>query len=207
MRHTWAIIHLETIPHTLYWLLLHFKQTPPTKLSTVSSAVLNSPAACLALYPGVTITCVWDLCVCVCILCLNGALVGVLIAASIASICVCGWRFPLCTALARVSMGGFQSWLMFVTLLCVCVCLRVHAMWLLRVCKHFILCWLLIILPCLSLSISLSQSMISSIVNSSYYANVSTAKCQEFGRWYKKYKKIKGEQYSLPVLLMLTRGS
>ncbi|XP_003961743.1 DNA-binding protein SATB2 isoform X2 [Takifugu rubripes] len=37
----------------------------------------------------------------------------------------------------------------------------------------------------------LSQSMISSIVNSSYYANVSTIKCQEFGRWYKKYKKIK----------------
>lgn len=35
--------------------------------------------------------------------------------------------------------------------------------------------------------------MISSIVNSSYYANVSTAKCQEFGRWYKKYKKIKGK--------------
>jgi len=43
------------------------------------------------------------------------------------------------------------------------------------------------------LSLSLSQSMISSIVNSSYYANVSTVKCQEFGRWYKKYKKIKGE--------------
>ncbi|KAA0715661.1 DNA-binding protein SATB2 [Triplophysa tibetana] len=39
----------------------------------------------------------------------------------------------------------------------------------------------------------LSQSMISSIVNSSYYANVSTTKCQEFGRWYKKYKKIKGD--------------
>ncbi|KAM6986778.1 DNA-binding protein SATB2 isoform 1-T1 [Aplochiton taeniatus] len=39
----------------------------------------------------------------------------------------------------------------------------------------------------------LSQSMISSIVNSSYYANVSTAKCQEFGRWYKKFKKIKGD--------------
>uniref|UniRef100_A0A8C6TKI3 DNA-binding protein SATB n=1 Tax=Neogobius melanostomus TaxID=47308 RepID=A0A8C6TKI3_9GOBI len=37
----------------------------------------------------------------------------------------------------------------------------------------------------------LSQSMISSIVNSSYYANVSIAKCQEFGRWYKKYKKLK----------------
>ncbi|XP_072335136.1 DNA-binding protein SATB2 isoform X4 [Scyliorhinus torazame] len=37
----------------------------------------------------------------------------------------------------------------------------------------------------------LSQSMISSIVNSTYYANVSSSKCQEFGRWYKKYKKIK----------------
>ncbi|XP_076857771.1 LOW QUALITY PROTEIN: DNA-binding protein SATB2 [Brachyhypopomus gauderio] len=41
----------------------------------------------------------------------------------------------------------------------------------------------------------LSQSMISSIVNSSYYANVSTAKCQEFGRWYKKYKKIKADYF------------
>ncbi|XP_041822286.1 DNA-binding protein SATB2-like [Chelmon rostratus] len=39
----------------------------------------------------------------------------------------------------------------------------------------------------------LSQSMISAIVNSSYYANVSTSKCQEFGRWYKRYKRIKGE--------------
>ncbi|XP_028847951.1 DNA-binding protein SATB2 [Denticeps clupeoides] len=39
----------------------------------------------------------------------------------------------------------------------------------------------------------LSQSMISSIVNSSYYTNVSTAKCQEFGRWYKKHKKVKGD--------------
>ncbi|XP_078536633.1 DNA-binding protein SATB2 isoform X1 [Lissotriton helveticus] len=38
----------------------------------------------------------------------------------------------------------------------------------------------------------LSQSMISSIVNSTYYANVSATKCQEFGRWYKKYKKMKG---------------
>lgn len=37
------------------------------------------------------------------------------------------------------------------------------------------------------------QSMISSIVNSTYYANVSATKCQEFGRWYKKYKKIKGK--------------
>ncbi|XP_069377297.1 DNA-binding protein SATB2-like [Paralichthys olivaceus] len=41
----------------------------------------------------------------------------------------------------------------------------------------------------------LSQSMISAIVNSSYYANVSTSKCQEFGRWYKKYKRIKGEYF------------
>ncbi|KAJ0070150.1 hypothetical protein NL108_002456, partial [Boleophthalmus pectinirostris] len=43
----------------------------------------------------------------------------------------------------------------------------------------------------------LSQSMISSIVNSSYYANVSIAKCQEFGRWYKKFKKIKVERDSV----------
>jgi hypothetical protein len=35
------------------------------------------------------------------------------------------------------------------------------------------------------------QSMISSIVNSTYYANVSAAKCQEFGRWYKHFKKTK----------------
>ncbi|XP_056375918.1 DNA-binding protein SATB1 isoform X2 [Hyla sarda] len=37
----------------------------------------------------------------------------------------------------------------------------------------------------------LSQSMISSIVNSTYYANVSAAKCQEFGRWYKHFKKTR----------------
>ncbi|XP_078460732.1 DNA-binding protein SATB2-like isoform X2 [Lampetra planeri] len=37
----------------------------------------------------------------------------------------------------------------------------------------------------------LSQSMISSIVNSTYYANVSMAKCHEFGRWYKHYKKYR----------------
>ncbi|CAB1347021.1 unnamed protein product [Coregonus sp. 'balchen'] len=47
----------------------------------------------------------------------------------------------------------------------------------------------------------LSQSMISSIVNSSYYANVSTAKCQEFGRWYKKYKKIKVLSWADPSLV------
>uniref|UniRef100_A0A3P9JHY3 SATB homeobox 1a n=1 Tax=Oryzias latipes TaxID=8090 RepID=A0A3P9JHY3_ORYLA len=33
--------------------------------------------------------------------------------------------------------------------------------------------------------------MISSIVNSTYYANVSAAKCHEFGRWYKHFKKSK----------------
>ncbi|KAM3597024.1 uncharacterized protein V6R79_024893 [Siganus canaliculatus] len=33
--------------------------------------------------------------------------------------------------------------------------------------------------------------MISSIVNSTYYANVSAAKCHEFGRWYKHFKKTK----------------
>ncbi|XP_076006054.1 DNA-binding protein SATB1a [Genypterus blacodes] len=37
----------------------------------------------------------------------------------------------------------------------------------------------------------LSQSMISSIVNSTYYANVSAAKCHEFGRWYKHFRKTK----------------
>uniref|UniRef100_A0A3B5MTV8 DNA-binding protein SATB n=1 Tax=Xiphophorus couchianus TaxID=32473 RepID=A0A3B5MTV8_9TELE len=36
----------------------------------------------------------------------------------------------------------------------------------------------------------LSQSMISAIVNSSYYATVSTSKCHEFGRWYKRYKPL-----------------
>lgn len=48
---------------------------------------------------------------------------------------------------------------------------------------------LLVLSP--SQSISLFQSMISSIVNSTYYANVSAAKCQEFGRWYKHFKKTK----------------
>ncbi|XP_061838481.1 DNA-binding protein SATB1a [Nerophis lumbriciformis] len=33
----------------------------------------------------------------------------------------------------------------------------------------------------------LSQSMISSIINCTYYANVSAAKCQEFGRWFKHF--------------------
>lgn len=41
------------------------------------------------------------------------------------------------------------------------------------------------------LAVSVLQSMISSIVNSTYYANVSAAKCQEFGRWYKHFKKAK----------------
>ncbi|KAF3857151.1 hypothetical protein F7725_009010 [Dissostichus mawsoni] len=39
-----------------------------------------------------------------------------------------------------------------------------------------------------------ATSMISAIVNSSYYVNVSTSKCQEFGRWYKRYKRIKVER-------------
>ncbi|XP_028317626.1 DNA-binding protein SATB1a isoform X2 [Gouania willdenowi] len=40
----------------------------------------------------------------------------------------------------------------------------------------------------------LSQSMISSIVNSTYYANVSATKCHEFGRWYKHFKKSKSSK-------------
>ncbi|XP_077430917.1 DNA-binding protein SATB2-like [Vanacampus margaritifer] len=41
----------------------------------------------------------------------------------------------------------------------------------------------------------LSQSMISAIVNSSHYSNVSVSKCQEFGRWYKRHKhpSVQGE--------------
>ncbi|XP_054651368.1 DNA-binding protein SATB2-like isoform X2 [Dunckerocampus dactyliophorus] len=39
----------------------------------------------------------------------------------------------------------------------------------------------------------LSQSMISAIVNSSYYANISISKCQEFGHWYKRYVRVQGE--------------
>lgn len=48
----------------------------------------------------------------------------------------------------------------------------------------------------LFLKLSFCQSMISAIVNGSYYANVSTSKCQEFGRWYKRYKRIKGNSSS-----------
>lgn len=46
--------------------------------------------------------------------------------------------------------------------------------------------------------------MISSIVNSTYYANVSATKCQEFGRWYKKYKKIKGKLIFIYLFYFLT---
>ncbi|XP_067405063.1 DNA-binding protein SATB2 isoform X2 [Emydura macquarii macquarii] len=53
----------------------------------------------------------------------------------------------------------------------------------------------------------LSQSMISSIVNSTYYANVSATKCQEFGRWYKKYKKIKVERENLSDYCVLGQRS
>ncbi|KAM8934558.1 DNA-binding protein SATB2 isoform 2-T2 [Pelodytes ibericus] len=51
----------------------------------------------------------------------------------------------------------------------------------------------------------LSQSMISSIVNSTYYANVSSTKCQEFGRWYKKYKKMKVERDNLSDYCVLSQ--
>ncbi|XP_030265292.1 DNA-binding protein SATB2-like [Sparus aurata] len=42
----------------------------------------------------------------------------------------------------------------------------------------------------------LSQSMIASIVKSPNYSSISISKCQEFGRWYKKYKCIKGNSYT-----------
>ncbi|XP_051520647.1 DNA-binding protein SATB1-like [Myxocyprinus asiaticus] len=37
----------------------------------------------------------------------------------------------------------------------------------------------------------LSQSMISSVVNGTYYTSISAARCQEFGQWYKHHKKAK----------------
>ncbi|XP_065145115.1 DNA-binding protein SATB1a [Paramisgurnus dabryanus] len=37
----------------------------------------------------------------------------------------------------------------------------------------------------------LSQSMISSVVNGTYYASISAVRCQEFGQWYKHYKRTK----------------
>lgn len=43
------------------------------------------------------------------------------------------------------------------------------------------------------LNICFYQSTISAIVNSSYYVNISTSKCQEFGHWYRKYKRSKGK--------------
>ncbi|XP_053570194.1 DNA-binding protein SATB1 isoform X2 [Bombina bombina] len=51
----------------------------------------------------------------------------------------------------------------------------------------------------------LSQSMISSIVNSTYYANVSAAKCQEFGRWYKHFKKAKDMMVDMEDLSELSQ--
>uniref|UniRef100_A0A8D0D4Y2 SATB homeobox 1a n=1 Tax=Sander lucioperca TaxID=283035 RepID=A0A8D0D4Y2_SANLU len=56
----------------------------------------------------------------------------------------------------------------------------------------------------------LSQSMISSIVNSTYYANVSAAKCHEFGRWYKHFKKtkcFKGEAFNENLCIALWENS
>ncbi|KAI6074642.1 DNA-binding protein SATB1 isoform X1 [Aix galericulata] len=48
-------------------------------------------------------------------------------------------------------------------------------------------------------------SMISSIVNSTYYANVSAAKCQEFGRWYKHFKKAKDMMVEMDSLSELSQ--
>ncbi|XP_029445132.1 DNA-binding protein SATB1 isoform X2 [Rhinatrema bivittatum] len=51
------------------------------------------------------------------------------------------------------------------------------------------------------------KSMISSIVNSTYYANVSAAKCQEFGRWYKHFKKTKDMMAEMESLSDLSQQS
>uniref|UniRef100_A0A8D0G7D7 SATB homeobox 1 n=1 Tax=Sphenodon punctatus TaxID=8508 RepID=A0A8D0G7D7_SPHPU len=50
-----------------------------------------------------------------------------------------------------------------------------------------------------------TKSMISSIVNSTYYANVSAAKCQEFGRWYKHFKKTKDMMVEMDSLSELSQ--
>uniref|UniRef100_A0A096LQB6 SATB homeobox 1a n=1 Tax=Poecilia formosa TaxID=48698 RepID=A0A096LQB6_POEFO len=50
----------------------------------------------------------------------------------------------------------------------------------------------------------LSQGMISSVVNSTYYANVSAAKCHEFGRWYKHFKRSKCHQDLDFIVLIIT---
>ncbi|XP_023804930.1 DNA-binding protein SATB2 isoform X2 [Oryzias latipes] len=39
----------------------------------------------------------------------------------------------------------------------------------------------------------LSQSVISAMVSGSFYTNVSTARCQEFGRWFRRFKRSKGD--------------
>ncbi|XP_063778258.1 DNA-binding protein SATB1 isoform X2 [Pseudophryne corroboree] len=49
------------------------------------------------------------------------------------------------------------------------------------------------------------KSMISSIVNSTYYANVSAAKCQEFGRWYKHFKKTRDMMVDMEDLTELSQ--
>lgn len=95
-------IHLGTFRNSHELLLQAFNQTPPQKFKC-RVKVLSCMFGPLAW--SYSHSCLRS----VCILCLNGSLVGVSITASIASICVCGWRFPRCTVLARVSMGGFQS--------------------------------------------------------------------------------------------------
>ncbi|XP_075924125.1 DNA-binding protein SATB2-like isoform X2 [Petromyzon marinus] len=46
----------------------------------------------------------------------------------------------------------------------------------------------------------LSQSMISSIINGTYYASISSTKCYEFGQWYKQRKALKAPSDSEPFL-------
>ncbi|XP_078722278.1 DNA-binding protein SATB2-like isoform X1 [Lampetra fluviatilis] len=46
----------------------------------------------------------------------------------------------------------------------------------------------------------LSQSMISSIINGTYYASISSTKCYEFGQWYKQRQALKAPSDSEPCL-------
>uniref|UniRef100_A0A8C2UL88 Special AT-rich sequence-binding protein n=1 Tax=Chinchilla lanigera TaxID=34839 RepID=A0A8C2UL88_CHILA len=52
---------------------------------------------------------------------------------------------------------------------------------------------------------SLAKNIISSTVKSTYYANVSAAKRQEFGRWYKHFKKIKEMMVEMDSLSELSQ--
>lgn len=141
-------IHLGTFRNSLtsYCCKLLIKLHPKSL-----SAVLKSPAVCLALYPGPILTRVKK-----CLRTVFKWISGGGVDHWINCKHMCMWlEIP---SLHRTG-SSFHGWLpvminVCLFLLCVCksaccMCLCVHAMWLLRESKHFILCWLLIISPLL----------------------------------------------------------